>query len=159
MSAVSVKHDIRHSAVPLGHRVGVNLTPPPHVPEETMDEYYERMRLKNMEAGDIMMIHTFYIKDGKDYNNVYTIGREFVSVIMQEKNAFVSPRLNIGGLSCYKCTRVHYFDMIARFEAEWKKDKDGFNKRLLNYKNLAKHEKCGTVDIKDEEDEEIKDGC
>jgi hypothetical protein len=154
MSDTRGKQDIRRSEVPLGKRVGLNLTPPPHIPDETIDEFYARLRVKNMEAGDVMMIHTFYRKDGKDYNNMYTVGHEFISLIMQEKNAFCSPRLNIGGLACLKCTRVHYFDMIAKFEAEWKKDKDGFDRRVLNSKNLVKHEQCGIVGV----EEEIKDG-
>lgn len=146
MSSVGAKQDIRHSQVPLGTRVSLNLTAPPHEPDETIDEFYARVDERNREAGDIVLIHTYYQRDGKDCTNVYNVGHAFISLLMREKDAFAHRRINVGGLACFKCTRVHYFDRLAELEAQWKASGDEFNREVINFRQWATHDRCAPAE-------------
>lgn len=126
------KQDARKSEVPLGERVSLNLTAPPRY--TNMPEfYYPELRKTNAARGDVVLRHHFKTKaTGNPFTNTYTLGHAFVSLIMEHKNALVQRRINLGGIACPTCTRVHRLDRYALLEKDWKANPTKFDKKQLD---------------------------
>jgi len=141
-----VHTEIKVTNTPLGRTANVNFAPPKPQANETRAHYYGRLKEINKDKGNVMVLHFYGEKGDVKSANIYVFSHEFISLVMQEKNAMEVDNVNLGGTGCTKCTRVHRLDMLLELDKEWTRDPAAFFVQKLHYrpdgcKKPAKDEK------------------
>lgn len=125
--------EMKISCAPLGKKCNVNLfVPKPKRSGETRDQYYERLAQINEEKGNVYIQHTYTSAEDKPKRNVYEFSHEFITFLMEHANCRTKDNVNIGGIGCVKCTKVHRLLYLQKVEKQWLADKEGFDTCVLD---------------------------
>jgi hypothetical protein len=116
----------------LGNKANLNLCVPKLKKNETVEAYYDRLRDINKAKGHVHAQHTYKIdKDGRPLMNIYVFSHEFVSFYMEYMECHTKDNVNMGGLGCNVCTKVHRLLHFEELEKQWLKDKKKFDTKLF----------------------------
>jgi hypothetical protein len=124
--------EIKTTNTALGKTANVNFAPPAVKDGESPAAYYERLKTINEDKGNVMVLHFWGEKGDINSANIYVLRHEFLSLIMMAKNAMEVENVNLGGIGCKKCTRIHRLDGLKELEDEWARDPSVFRVSKVN---------------------------
>lgn len=141
--AAGRESEFKNSSSRLGEKANVNFKlPEPHKGEKAA-EYYARFRDDMLTRKGAMTIVTHRFSTSK--SNEYCFDTEFLCFYAESKDVrgFADGKMkcnnmNIGGVSCEKCTRVHRLDKLLEYQRDWlaEKSNESHALRLKKWKPL-----------------------
>jgi hypothetical protein len=117
------KHELKNSTAAVGSKVNVNLHVPRPKHDESKGQYYARLREANEAKGDVTITH----RPDDEAVHTYHLSHAFVSMLMEYKNCWKVTNVNIGGLCCPTCTKVHRLKHLEVLDKAWQADPDEFD--------------------------------
>lgn len=156
--------ELKNSQAKLGEKANFNFTLPDEDPKlntTERKEYYKAFEASMKKKGEnIIMTHSYSV--GKS-TNTYRLSMDFFCFYVESKDSrnfgSRSPhdrkkctKVNIGAVSCKKCTRVHRLDALMEMEKEWIEQRE-------ENKNSPKWREKALVTWKPRFHVEVKQSC
>jgi hypothetical protein len=116
----------------LGDKANVSIEPPAKLRNESVADYKVRISDTIIKKGNMHITHTYRLKDSDPWKeNKYVFEAQFIAYLVVSKSGSTGKKVNIGGVGCKTCTRVHRLDVYFMLQELYAFDPEAVDPKLF----------------------------